>query len=225
VSLAARYPSLPFIAPFAAFVGFIALGQVVPVGIAILYPIRLAVVFAVLILFSRSVIDFRVKNALGSILLGIAVFVIWVGPDLLWPAYRSHWLFTNPITGEAKSTAAESLKTNLLFIVFRTVGCVLAVPILEELFWRGWLSRWIIDSEDFRRVQLGTYTATSFWLGSLLFASEHGAYWEVGLIAGVAYNWWMCRTASLANCILAHAVTNGCLSAYVLMTGEWRYWL
>ncbi len=65
----------------------------------------------------------------------------------------------------------------------------------------------------------------SFWVGSALFASEHGPYWEVGLIAGVAYNWWMCRTKSLADCILTHAVTNGCLSAYVLMTGEWRYWL
>jgi hypothetical protein len=148
-----------------------------------------------------------------------------VGPDVLWPAYRSHWLFTNSITGEARSTVTENLKSNLLFIVFRTVGCVLLVPVLEELFWRGWLTRWLIDSQDFRRVPLGAYTAMSFWLGSVLFASEHGSYWEVGLIAGIAYNWWMCRTKSLADCILAHAVTNGCLSAYVLRTGEWRYWL
>jgi len=225
VNLAARYPSLPYIAPFAAFLGFIALGQYVPAGIEILYPIRVIVVTAVLVYFSRSVVDFRVKNALGSILLGVAVFMVWVGPDVLWPAYRGHWLFTNSITGEAKSTAPESLKSNLLFIVFRSIGCVLLVPVLEELFWRGWLARWIVDSEDFRRVPLGAYTAMSFWVGSLLFASEHGPYWEVGLIAGIAYNWWMCRTKNLANCILAHAVTNGCLSVYVLMTGEWRYWM
>ena len=221
----AKYPWLPYIAPFAAFLGFLALGQAPPAGIEVLYPIRVVVVTAILILISRSVLDFRVRNAVGSILLGVAVFVIWIGPDVLWPAYRSHWLFTNSITGEARSTATESLKSNLLFIVFRTVGCVLLVPVLEELFWRGWLTRWIIDSQDFRRVPLGTYTAMSFWVGSVLFASEHGPYWEVGLIAGVAYNWWMCRTKSLADCILTHAVTNGCLSAYVLMTGEWRYWL
>jgi len=221
----AKYPSLPYIAPFAAFLGFLALGQAPPAGIEVLYPIRVVVVTAILILISRSVLDFRVRNAVGSILLGVAVFVIWIGPDVLWPAYRSHWLFTNSITGEARSTATESLKSNLLFIVFRTAGCVLLVPVLEELFWRGWLTRWIIDSQDFRRVPLGAYTAMSFWVGSALFASEHGPYWEVGLIAGVAYNWWMCRTKSLADCILTHAVTNGCLSVYVLMTGEWRYWL
>ena len=225
MSLTDKYPSLPYIAPFAAFLGFMALEQALPAGIEILYPIRLAIVTAVLIIFSRSVIDFRIEHAIGSILLGVAVFVIWVGPDVLWPAYRGHWLFTNSIMGEAKRTPPEALKSNLLFIVFRTVGCVLLVPVLEELFWRGWLTRWLIDSEDFRRVPLGAYTATSFWIGSALFASEHGSYWEVGLIAGIVYNWWMCRTKSLGDCILVHAVTNGCLSAYVLKTGEWRYWL
>jgi CAAX prenyl protease-like protein len=219
------HPAIPYVAPFAAFIGFMALGQIVPAGIEILYPIRVVVVLAVILLFSRSVLDFHVKNALGSILLGVAVFVIWVAPDVLWPAYRSHWLFTNSITGEASGAVPQALKSNLFFIVFRSIGCTLLVPVVEELFWRGWLSRWMIDSEDFRRVPLGAYTALSFWVGSVLFASEHGQYWEVGLIAGVAYNWWMCRTKSLANCILAHAVTNGCLSAYVLMAGEWRYWL
>jgi CAAX prenyl protease-like protein len=223
--LAARYPSLPYIAPFIAFIAFLMLDRALPVDIEVLYPIRVAVVSAVLILFSRSVVDFRVKNALGSILLGVAVFVVWVAPDALWPAYRGHWLFTNALMGQPASAVPDSVRSNLLFIAFRTLGCVALVPVLEELFWRGWLARWLIDANDFRRVPLGAYTASSFWIGSLLFASEHGPYWEVGLIAGIAYNWWIVRTKSLANCILAHAVTNGCLSVYVLATGQWRYWL
>ena len=225
MSAMAKYPSLPYIAPFAAFMAFLALGQLLPAGIEWLYPIRVLAVTAVIVLFSRSVLDLRVRNMTGSILLGVAVFVIWIAPDVLWPAYRSHWLFTNSILGAAKSTAPESVKSNLIFIVFRSIGCVLLVPILEDLFWRAWLPRWVIDAEDFRRVPLGAYTAMSFWVGSLLFASEHGSFWEVGLLAGIAYNWWMVRTKNLGNCILAHAVTNGCLSAYVLLTGEWRYWL
>ena len=51
-----------------------------------------------------------------------------------------------------------------------------------------------------------------------LFASEHGSYWEVGLAAGILYNWWVVRTRNMADCILAHAVTNAILSAYVLLT-------
>ena len=62
----ARYPSLAYVAPFAVFLGFLALGQRLPGGAEVLYPIRVLVVSVVLIGFSRSVIDFRVKNALGE---------------------------------------------------------------------------------------------------------------------------------------------------------------
>ncbi len=63
------------------------------------------------------------------------------------------------------------------------------------------------------------------WLTAVLFASEHGPYWDVGLVAGIIYNWWLVRTRNVADCILAHAVTNFVLSAYVLKTGNWQYWM
>jgi hypothetical protein len=97
------------------------------------------------------------------------------------------------------------------------------VPIVEELFWRGWLMRWLIRS-DFESVPLGSYTPMSFWVSAVLFAAEHGAYWDVGLLAGIAYNLWIMKTRRLGDCILAHAVTNASLSAYVIWTGQWRYW-
>jgi hypothetical protein len=40
----------------------------------------------------------------------------------------------------------------------------------------------------------------------------------------VAYNWWMLRARNLADCVLAHAVTNACLAGYVLFSGRWEYW-
>jgi hypothetical protein len=98
------------------------------------------------------------------------------------------------------------------------------VPIIEELFWRGWLMRWLIDA-DFRKVPLGSYSGRAFWITALLFASEHGPYWEVGLLAGIAYNWWILRTRTLGDCIIAHAVTNAALSAYVIAAGKWQYWM
>ena len=44
------------------------------------------------------------------------------------------------------------------------------------------------------------------------------------LLAGIAYNLWIVKTKRLGDCILAHAVTNASLSAYVIWTGQWRYW-
>ena len=72
---------------------------------------------------------------------------------------------------------------------------------------------------------LGTYSASAMWISAILFASEHGPYWEVGLIAGLLYNFWMVKTKSLGDCIFAHAVTNGVLSLFVIATGRWEYWL
>ncbi len=209
--------------PFVVFVCFLALDRITGAAAA-LYPVRVIVVGAVLLLVSRRVLSIRASRPMASALLGIAVFAVWVGPDLLWPTYRSHWLFQNAIMGTTASSVPASTRSDILFILFRTVGCVALVPFVEEIFWRGWLARWLIKPE-FEQIPLGTFTTFSFFISALLFASEHGPYWEVGLIAGLAYNWWMMRTRNLADCILAHVVTNACLSAHVLLTSRWEYWL
>jgi len=59
----------------------------------------------------------------------------------------------------------------------------------------------------------------------VLFAAEHGSYWDAGLLAGIIYHWWMARTGNLADCIVAHAVTKGLLAAYVFYSGHWLYLL
>ena len=195
----------------------------VGVSPAILHPIRLVLVTATIVFFSRPYLDFRPAFPIRSIFIGLGVFVLWIAPDLLFH-YRHFWLFENQITGTASSSIPVTLRTNLAFVAVRTISCVIAVPILEELFWRGWLMRWLVD-QNFLKVPFGTYVPSAFWAVAILFASEHGPYWDVGLAAGIVYNWWIIRSGKLADCILAHAVTNACLSAYVLSTGLWRYWL
>jgi hypothetical protein len=187
------------------------------------YPAQFLAVLLTIGLVSRPVLSFRAAFPLASTGIGIAVFLIWIGPDVLW-GYRHHWLFDNSITGTPASTIAAGLRQNVIFVVLRVAGSVALVPVLEELFWRGWLMRWLID-RDFRKVPLGTYARAAFWIVAVLFASEHGPYWEVGLAAGIVYNWWIIHTRNLADCMLAHAVTNGLLSVYVLTTGQWQYWL
>jgi CAAX prenyl protease-like protein len=212
------------VAPFAAFVGCMVIEKALPFGPGIFYPVRAAVALIAMLVFSLRVIPWVPDRPLPSIGLGVAVFFIWIGPDLLWPGMRNHWLFHNSLVGSAASALPADLKSSPAFIAVRVFGSVGLVPILEELFWRGWLMRWLV-SQNFRKIPLGTYSHVSFWLTAILFASEHGSYWDVGLITGVVYNWWLIRTKDLANCILAHAVTNGCLAVYVLGWNQWQYWL
>jgi uncharacterized protein len=212
------------VGPFAAFIAVMVIERAIPIPSGWLYPMRAVITLAALLLLSRPIIPWRPSQAIASVVLGVAVFAVWIGPDLLWPGFRTHWLFRNAILGAPDSTLPDELKGHTGFLTIRIFGSVGLVPIIEELFWRGWLMRWVIKPQ-FWKVPLGAYTPFSFWVTAVLFASEHGSYWDVGLLAGIIYNWWMLKTRNLADCILAHAVTNGCLAAYVLVWGQWQYWL
>lgn len=206
--------------PFAVFVAFLAVQGFLPTPQWLRFIVEVALFATV----SRNALAARPAAVWTSIALGVAVFLIWIGPDSLFPGYRNLPLFRNPIVGHAVSTTTERERHDAAFLFFRVLVSVIAIPILEELFWRGFLMRWLIH-RDFRSVPSGAYRASAFWIVALLFASEHGSYWDVGLVTGLIYNWWMVRTRSLWACIIAHAVTNGCLAAFVIGTGQWQYWL
>ena len=220
----ARQSTVPYVLPFVVFVAFLALQHLQLLSDHADLILRTVVLSAVLVLVSQNVLSLRASRLLTSILLGVAVFVLWIAPDLLFPRYREHWLFQNALLGTLQSSFSGDLRHDPLALALRSFRAVVLVPMIEELFWRGWLMRWLINT-DFEKVKPGAYLAGSFWITAVLFASEHGPYWDVGLIAGVLYNWWMVRTRCLADCIVAHAVTNLCLSAYVIGSGQWQYWI
>jgi CAAX prenyl protease-like protein len=222
--LLTEYPMLRFAAPFLAFILMLGLKGVLPISARLQYPTQVALVSAVLLVVSRPLLYVKLARPAVSTLVGLLVFVIWIGPDRVWPGYRHLPIFENPVTGSAVGSLPIALTSDSLFLAFRIFGTIVLVPIIEELFWRGWLMRYLINA-DFQKVPLGSYSASAFWITAALFATEHGPYWEVGLIAGVIYNWWMLRTRNLMDCMLAHAVTNACLALYVVGLGHWEYWL
>lgn len=202
----------------------LALGSVWPLTGSADQLVRILILIAVIWAVSRPVLHFKVRNWFGTLGIGVLIFVLWIVPDLLYPGYRQLWLFDNSVVGTIHSSLSAAEKNDMAVLVLRTFRASVLVPILEELFWRGWLMRWLMGP-DFRAVPLGAYSATSFWVVAVLFASEHGPYWDVGLVAGILFNYWMVRTKSLGDLILSHAVANLCLSVYVIAAEKWEYWL
>jgi CAAX prenyl protease-like protein len=216
-----KHPAIPYILPFLVFITMLALQSIVPIPAWARFVISIGVILAV----SQTPLRGGPAKPFLSILVGIAVCVIWIAPDLIAPWWHHLPLFDNGVVGHPAGNTPPADRRDPLFLIFRIAVSVIAVPILEELFWRGWLMRWIIDSRDFERIPLGTFSTAAFWITALIFASEHGSFWDVGLAAGVIYNWWIVRTRNLWDCILAHAVTNGALAAWVVLAGQWQYWL
>jgi CAAX prenyl protease-like protein len=220
----ASWAAAPYVLPFAVFMFFLAIERFSPLPPAWDFGVRIVAVGGVLAVLSRRQIDLKMSRPLWTAAVGIGVFVLWIAPDCLFPGYRNFWLFNNGLVGSARTSLSEAARNDELLLALRLARAVIIVPVVEELFWRGFLMRWLISSQ-FEKIPPGTYTPVAFWVTAVLFASEHGPYWDVGLLAGIVYNWWMVRTRRLGDLIWAHAITNACLSAYVMIFHRWEYWL
>ncbi|MCS7048842.1 MAG: CAAX prenyl protease-related protein [Verrucomicrobiae bacterium] len=172
-----------------------------------------------------------------SVVVGLVVIVIWIGIDPYYPKLGelltrfSLWLGrlfgyaeppdTPPAAPFDPTTIASPL-ARYGFIAFRVFGAAVVVAFMEELFWRGFLIRWLVQ-EDFQKVPVGTFQRSGFLITVVLFGLEH-EQWLAGMICGALYNWLYYRTRDVMACVVAHAVSNAALAAYVLATGEWKFW-
>lgn len=217
--------------PFAVFLAFIGLGEVLrlaPDAIhwlpgpmeAWLYPPRVLAAAWLLVHFRSLYPELRwaeLKNPrlfCGSLLAGLIVYLLWVNMDWSWA-----------VIGQAQGFDPARIENTALrsgFLLLRVAGAVIVVPLIEELFWRSFLPRYL-DGRDFMAIPLGAFTPFSFIASALLFGLEHHLF-VAGIMAGVAYNLLLARTRSLTACVLAHAVTNAALACHVLLTNSWRFW-
>lgn len=108
------------------------------------------------------------------------------------------------------------------FLAVRFFGLAAVVPLVEELFLRGFLMRFVIR-EEFWKVPFGTLTLASATACTAYAAVTHPAELAAAvgwfaIVSGIA-----AATSRPIDCILAHAGTNLALGIYVLATGAW--WL
>ncbi len=220
------------IIPFAVFMGFIAVEQgcrwlishqlvrLSETDLLYLYPCKALCVGVLLFWFRRDYSELnsidlkKLSHTIASVALGLLVFALWIHMD---------WSFGQvvPETGFNPDRVDQQLLKNVL-ILFRLCGAALVVPVMEELFWRSFLLRYIIKP-DFIQVPLGTFTWASFLICAVLFGLEHHLI-VAGVMAGMAYSLLLYWTKSLYQCIVAHAVTNLALGIYVLSTQAWQFW-
>ena len=223
------------ILPFAVYLSFLVIVQVIPSLIATsasqsgwagyidlwLYPIKTAAVLALLIYFwpqYRELKD-KVINGVGEAVLTIAVglLVYAAGVRMDWS-----WALQGDGAAQGYDPFRTGIGTGIALAGIRIFGASVVVPIMEELFWRSFLIRYLISSK-WDSVALGAFSVFSFITTVILFGLEHDL-WFAGMMAGVAYTGLLYYTKRLWPCILAHAVTNLALGIHVLVTGEWRWW-
>ena len=153
---------------------------------------------------------------LEGVVSGFVVTGLWVGLDGLYPGL--------PFLGHRASFDPMRMSPawRLGFYAARLTGLVLLVPLIEELFWRSFLIRWLIDP-DFRRVPIGRVTLMSAGVTSVLFALAHPE-WLPALLTGALWAWLLHQTRSLSACVISHVVANLALGLYVIQYHAWKFW-
>jgi CAAX prenyl protease-like protein len=230
-------PERPWGACVVPFVVFLAVGLLEPsrsggglagaLGIPysaypLLYGVRLAATLLAIVRSWPSISRWLGRPTWWPPLVGLALVVPWI---VLATLQRE--------AGWAGSTVARAgfnpfadLDTGSIgfwtFLGIRAIGLIAVVPLIEELFLRGFLLRYVIR-DDFWTVPFGMLTFPA--AGACLFyaAASHpaecvAAVCWFAVVTGIA-----AATRRPIDTILAHAATNLALGAYVLMTANW--WL
>ncbi len=229
-----RKASFPRVFPFLLFIAFIALeslidflsryytplAKVAEYDSYIFSPVKTVLVaVSLLLLWNRyTEIDIKkglsVKNLLIGFFSGAAVFALWINMEMDFATLKEPTPY-NPFI----------FKNTLFFyliISFRLFGSSLVVPVFEELFWRSFVLRYIINPK-FEEVPIGKFTWISFVIASIFFGFEHNL-WLAGIMAGVSYSLILYFTRSLFIAMFSHGITNLLLGIYVVKTGNWQFW-
>jgi len=213
-------------APFALFIGLLALRGAVPpdgswgIDGRWVYALTVAAVAGCLLWFRREYGELVVQRwpslpeAGLAVAVGLAVFWLWTTLDAPWMRLGEATAGFRPVDEQG----------NVIWplVAVRWAGATLLVPVMEELFWRSFLMRWI-ERAQFESVDPHQVGLRAVVLSTFVFMLAH-TLWLAAIVAGLAYAWLYIRTGKLWVPILAHAVTNGVLGVWVVLTGNWGFW-
>ncbi len=215
-------PALVRAAPFAAFVAALALRAFMEGSSALdarwLYAVQVVAPLALLFAWRHRYAELCQAIAplpcLAAVAAGGAMFWAWIHGTQPWMMLGSGAASFAPQDGQGV------LRWDL--IGMRLCGAVLVVPLMEEIFWRSFLMRWI-DRRDFLPMAPQRASLAALGASSAVFALAH-PLWLAGLAAGLLYGTIYRISGNLWYAIIAHATTNLALGAWVIQQRAWNFW-
>lgn len=222
----ARRKFIAYVAPFLVFAAFLAINESLrKIDNSIwlthaeywIYPLQTIVCGALVIFFRREYEFAPPRRIWFGLAVAIATFIIWISPQAFF-SYPARTEGFNP-----DFFAGDPVRY-WLTVVFRFARLVLVVPLVEEIFWRGFLLRYLIDI-NFTRVSLGAFSWFSFLAVAVVFMLSHAtADWPAAFVTGALFNLVAIRSRNLATCVITHAATNLLLGLWIMQTRQWGFW-
>jgi uncharacterized protein len=228
-------PELPYVVPFCTFLVLLTVNDLLPYSLRpVAIALRGAAALYAFWLFRRFLPPLGRAHWGIAIVVGVLVAIGWVAGqhyfNTIHVGERSLGgrLFLFP--GQPKTDDPRVLFGPISAfswwsqVVLRILVSATAVPVVEELFWRGFMLRALIDWDHFDRIPLGKFAWTAFLGTSALSILEHPDNWAVSILCWMVYNAVMYWKKSLLCLILTHGITNLVLYTYVVWAKDWLFW-
>jgi hypothetical protein len=163
----------------------------------------------------------RIRVSPLAVAVGTLGIFVWVGiwmlqleqrllPEFLLGGSRSHFNPLEEISGAG----------GYAFLAVRFIGLAVAVPIIEELFMRGFFMRYY-TSVEWPTLDFGNISFQAVAIATAFSVAMHPERFAM-LVWFTLITLLMYRTRNIWDCIVAHAVTNFLLGVYVVSTGNWE---
>lgn len=163
------------------------------------YPVKALALLAVVLVFLPAYRGLAWRADPVSLAVGLAIGLGWV-------------LLSGPQDAELASMLAQMTPASLAsWIVLRLLGTALLVPLIEEMFFRGYvLTR--LDGPGWRRI-------AAVAVSSLAFAAMHGRWLEAA-VAGVAFALLALRSGRVTDAVQAHVAANVLIGLIAARRGD-----
>ena len=197
-----------------------------------LYPLQTVVCLALLI-FYRRCYPWNSTSGIGvGLLAGVLGIAVWILPSFLFqrfqivfPLSEMFGLVDRSEGFNAVAAVSDQPLAAFWFWTTRLLRLIVVVPIMEEVFWRSFLMRFLADSKtEFNDSPFGQHSTIALVVVTAMFAAAHQPADYVGAIGfGLLAYWVTVKTKSLWAVIAMHAMANACLAAYAVTCGQWGF--
>lgn len=244
-----KQKTIAHVAPFGVFMSFLILsGALESLGFTVrdddwpwyrsvpeqwLYPLQTIVTLLVLLYFRRHYDFSNCKSWWIGAVMGVVGIAFWIAPGYLFRVFEMEdsWLrhlgFAERIDGFDPTFIREhSLFWYGCSVGMRIFRATVVVALAEELLWRGFLMRFLIDQYgDYWKIPFGKFDWYSLGVITAMFTFAHAPVdWPAAVIFGAMMYWVAVHTKSLCACVVMHAVANLLMCLYTLAFQQWGYW-
>ncbi len=206
-------PVATYLMPLLAILAAGVLSRAMSGGFESFYALRLIAGIAILARYRRRLAAIDWRWSWRGPTVGLLVFLIWI--------LAAHFLTLKAAMPEGLSAFSPVLRG--FWIVCRCTASVLVVPIAEEIAYRGYLMRRLVNP-DFESVPYRSVGWAALTVTAIIFGLAHAVMWLPGIAAGMAFGILAIRRNSIGEAVAAHVTANALVATTVLGWSQWQLW-